>query len=132
MSLRRGFGGHEGLVGEAAVLGVFEPMPAWTVSVGPDVTFASADYMETYFGVTPLQSFFSGLPVYTPSGGIKSAGIIADTHYQMTDELAILGRASWHRLTGDAADSPVIARAGNKNQFSVGVGLAYSFGLYLY
>ncbi len=132
IGVRRGFGGHEGFVGEASVQGVVTPLPRLTLSVGPEVTFADDEYMETYFGVSAAQAARSGLRQFNASGGVKSAGVIANSRYQVNDHVAILGRASWHRLIGDAADSPIIGRAGREDQFMIGAGMSYRFRLDLF
>ena len=49
VELRRGFGGHEGWVGETGVDVILDPTPRLTVSAGPRATFASSDYMQTLF-----------------------------------------------------------------------------------
>ena len=39
----------------------------------PTVTFADANHMQGYFGVTPEQASHTEYPVYTPHGGLRSA-----------------------------------------------------------
>src|SRR5579863_1714328 len=46
-------------------------------AAGPKIDFADGQYARTWFGVTPSQSQSSGLPVYTPSGGVKELGFDA-------------------------------------------------------
>jgi outer membrane protein len=130
-AVRQGFGGHDGIVGEGGVDFVVEPVPPLTVSVGPRVSFASEDYMETYFGVDAAQSAASGLPVFDAEGGIKGVGVEAEWRYALTRRWALVGEAGYERLVSDAADSP-ITEVGSENQFSAALGLTYRFGLDFY
>ena len=61
-TLRKGFGGHEGWVGEGGVDVILDPTQKFEIAFGPRVHFASDDYLDTYLGVTPAQSAASGLP----------------------------------------------------------------------
>lgn len=131
-ALRQGFGGHDGLVGEAALYAVWRPTDVFVVRAGPNVTYASADYFDTYFSVTPVQSFRSGLPIYSAGSGFKSAGIQALATYSLTEKVDLHFRAGYDRLVSGAADSPIVTTAGSRDQFSAGLGLSYRIDLDLY
>jgi outer membrane protein len=130
-TLRKGFGGHEGWVGEGGIDAIFDPTPKFELALGPRVHFASDDYLDTYLGVTPAQSAASGLPVFDPDGGVKGAGAAAEGKYRLSRRWAVVGKASYERLIGDAADSP-ITDLGSKNQFTANIGLTYRFGFDLF
>ncbi|MHA1518433.1 MAG: MipA/OmpV family protein [Alphaproteobacteria bacterium] len=89
-------------------------------------TFASQDYMQTYFGVTPAQSLRSraGLPVYSPSSGVKDVFVAVGSSMDLGDRWLLKAGARYGRLLGDAADSPVIQ---TKDQISGTIGLGYRF-----
>lgn len=91
-------------------------------------TLASDDYMQTYFGVTPVQSRNSkaGLPVYTPDAGIKDVFFELGGTMDLSDRWLLKAGARYGRLLGDAADSPVVE---TENQVSGVVGLGYRFNL---
>jgi outer membrane protein len=125
--LRRGIGGHEGIMADLGVDYVVRPEPAWALSIGPRVAFGSDDYMDTYFGVTPAQSAGSGLPVYDPDGGLRSVGLLASAQVALTQSWNLLGYARYDRLMGDVADAPLVRFRGSRDQFSAGAGLSYSF-----
>jgi MipA family protein len=131
-ALREGFGGYSGLVGEAAVYAVWRPTDVLVMRVGPDVSYASSDYFDTYFSVTPAQSAASGLPVYSAGSGFKSVGLQANAVYTMTEKVDLHFRAGYDRLVGDAGDSPIVETAGSRNQFTAGVGISYRFDLDLF
>lgn len=132
LELRRGFGGHEGWVGETGVDVIFNPTDRMEISGGPRASFASSDYMQTYFGVTAAQSAASGLPTTSVGSGFKTVGIEGEVRYKLTDKVTAVTGASWERLIGDAGSSPIITGGGKKNQFSVRLGLTYKFGAKLY
>ena len=89
-------------------------------------TFASDDYMQTYFGVTPTQSRDSkaGLAAYTPDAGIKDVFFEIGGTMDLSDRWLLKAGGRYGRLLGDAADSPVVE---TENQFSGVLGLGYRF-----
>ncbi len=87
-------------------------------------TYASSDYMEEYFGISPGQSTRSGLPVYDAAGGFKSVGFHVMAIHKLDRHWGILAGAGYDRLVGDAGDSPVVK---NENQYGVSIGVSYMF-----
>ena len=130
-SLRRGLGGHEGLVGEAGLDVTLNPTSVTELSFGPRVSYADGEYMRTYLGVTLPESIASGLTAFDPGGGIKGAGAELNARYAFTPQWSLLGTLGYERLVGDAAESP-IAQAGSVDQFTARLGLSYRFGLDLF
>ena len=130
-TVRHGFGGHHGIVGELGVDAIVEPTPRLSVSAGPRLHFADSDYLDTYLGVTAAQSAASGLSEFDPDGGLKGVGVEAEARFALTPRWSIVGSAGYERLVGDAADSP-ITEAGSENQFTAALGLTYRFGLDLF
>jgi outer membrane protein len=96
----------------------------WNLIAGPHLEFANHEYEQAWFGVTPLQSQNSGLPVYGPDGGLKEAGIHATAMYTSTSHILFRVFFEVDRLTGDAASSPIVMR---RSQLLGGVGAAYHF-----
>lgn len=99
------------------------------LSFGPQVTWADDDYTQTYFGITPTQAAAStiGFAPYAAEGGIKSYGLGLSVFTPVTDSWAITAIASVSQLTGDAADSPIVADEGSETQYMVGVFAGYRF-----
>ena len=93
-------------------------------SVGPDFEFANAEYNQTWFGVTPTQSFDSGLPVFTPRGGVKDVGIHGAATYFFSQHLLLRALVSFKDIVGDAANSPIVQ---DRTRVVLGIGLAYHF-----
>jgi MipA family protein len=92
--------------------------------LGPDLEYANARHTQTWFGVTPVQSLDSGLPVFTPGAGVKEVGLHANLTYRYTDHVLLRTFANLRDLTGDIRNSPIVER---RTQLLVGAGLAYHF-----
>jgi len=100
------------------------------------VAFVSADhvgngYMASYFNITPADSVASGLRVYDGRGGWKNwtvgmAGTVALSG-DLLHGWKLVGGATYSRLIGDAAASPVVRDVGSANQWLGAVGIAYTF-----
>jgi outer membrane protein len=124
---RRGFGGHEGVLLDASA--TYQARFGYTLlNVGPKLTVASEDYMQTYFGIDPLQSVRSGLPTYQADGGLLSYGLSASLIQPLNRRSAIMAFASYDRLAENAADSPLVRLRGDENQFTIGIGYGLRFG----
>jgi len=94
------------------------------LSVGPDFEFANAQYNQTFFGVSPTQSYDSGLPVFTPRGGVKDVGLHGTATHFLSQHLLVRALVSFKDIVGDAANSPIVQ---DRAQVVFGVGLAYHF-----
>ncbi|GGE29555.1 hypothetical protein GCM10007276_03460 [Agaricicola taiwanensis] len=130
---RYAFGGAHGLVGEIGANAIARPTSQWEFKVGPFMSFASEDYMDTYFGVTPEEEIITAgrFTAHDPDGGIKSAGINAMIRYEFKPDWFANVEASYSRMLGDAEDSPIV-EAGSKDQFAIGLGLSKRFSLDLF
>lgn len=71
-------------------------------------TWANSGYEQGYFGVTPLQSQRSGFAVYRPKSGMKQVTAEAALNYQWSPSVSLQTGVEVYRLTGDAADSPLV------------------------
>lgn len=85
-------------------------------------TYASSDYMQTYFGIDDSGSLLSGLPSYSADSGIKDVGTELYSVVSFSERSGILVRYAYNRLLNDAADSPVVTVDGSRNQVFIGVG----------
>ena len=125
--VRQGIGGHRGLVGDLGA-DVFARGSGDTLfSIGPRVRWADDDYMDAYYGVPVAVSASTGLAAFDPEGGIHAVGATAGLRLDIGGGFALHGHARYDRLMNDAADSPIVARFGSRDQYSGGVGLSYSF-----
>lgn len=101
------------------------------VGVSASASYAGRGYARTYFGVGPVGSAASGLPVFYADKGWKdwslSAFALQSLSGDLTHGLALVGGVSYSRLLNDFAASPVTSIAGSRNQWMGAVGLAYTF-----
>ena len=125
--LRKGLGGHDGLVGDIGVDKIWRDGDRYVFSVGPRVLFSDSRYQRAYFGVAPDAALATGLPTYRPSGGIHAVALASGVTYQFDDRFGMFGFGRYERLVGDAAKSPIVREFGSRNQLSAGLGLSYTF-----
>ena len=132
--VRQGFGGEKGVTGDL-FLDAVVPAGQFRLSAGPRVTLQSAAAVSPYFSITPTQSTFStisglpGLPVYNARGGLYSYGAGGQVEYFFNSQWATHVLMEYERLTGSAADSPLVIQRGSPNQFTFGLGATYSFNM---
>lgn len=108
-ALRKGFGGHHGLVADLAADAIIPVGSSTEVRVGPRLSFADDAYMETYFDV-PGGAF---LPSYSADGGLYKTGLEVSVSHDFNDVWAVEGALGWNHLTGDAGDSPIVENQGS-------------------
>jgi len=94
------------------------------LTLGPDLEFGNREHEQTWFGVTPTQSLQSGLPAFSPEGGVNSVGVHAHLTYVASQHVILRGFINLKDLVGQAADSPVVERT---TAHVVGLGVAYHF-----
>lgn len=128
VELRKGVTGHSGFVADVGADFVARQHERFEVSAGPRLQLASDDYMDTYFGVDPGAAV---LPPFDPEGGLTKVGLEAEATYAITRSVRLHALAGYDRFVGDAEDSPIV-QAGNRDEFRVGVGISYRFGVDLY
>jgi len=95
--------------------------------MGVNTTYASDDYMSTYFGVTPQDAGRTGLRVYEADGGLKDIRVLPALVMHLSETWHLAFGVQYRRLLDDAEDSPVVDERGSSDQWLYGVGLAYSW-----
>ena len=127
VEVRRGFHGHTGLVADLSADWV-ERIGKFTFSAGPRLSLGDGRFMNTVFGVTALDALRNPVFVaYKPSGGVRSLGAGAALSYAWSPAWTSIVFAHYERLVGRAAKSPIVIQVGQRDQFTFGVGLTYSF-----
>ena len=116
--------GHEGALVELSA-GTSLPFEKPLVFIALGTTWASDDYMESFFAVDAQQSADSGLKKYDAEAGIKDVSVSMTSGYKITNRWRIGGKLEYKRLVGDAADSPIVD---DENQFLAGISLSYHMG----
>lgn len=120
-ALRKGFGGHHGLVGEVGAKFRSQPREDLTITTSTELRFGNQDFVGTYFGVTEAEAASSGYAEYAPGGGLYAARVNVEARYEFMPDTLLMGRISYSRLLGDAADSPIVRE---RNQPTLSIGLA--------
>lgn len=122
--------GHGGAL-IATRLGVMVPLSEdLRVSPGVSATWASTEYMQSYFGVTGRQAAGSIYTPFAPDAGFKDVGLTLNARYAIFEGWSVTGMLSYERLVGDAADSPIVqGPGGSEGQLMGLIGVAYAFGL---
>jgi MipA family protein len=119
-------GVHDGAIGTVAATYRTALTERLRVGVGASMTAVSDSYAVTYFSVSPLGAAASGLAAYEASGGLKDAGIDLSLNYALSERTSITGFASYRRLLGDFADSPIVT-SGSEDQVTLGLAISRSF-----
>ena len=118
---------HNGSLTNLSASYAFFPVDRLRLGLGIQVTYADRHYMATYFDVTADNIVTSDLPMYESSSGFKDAGLHANLSHFFNEHWGVLGRLAYNHLIGDAADSPIVAQAGNPNQWFAGLALTRQF-----
>ena len=126
--LRKGITGHDGWIGSAGADVIARDGDKWLFSIGPRVTWADDSYHDAYFSVAPADAAAAGLPAFDANGGIMAYGGLISTLFQLSKHVGIMAYGKYDRLTGDAADSPIVLTYGSRDQWSGGMALTYTFG----
>lgn len=125
--VRKGLGGHKGVVANLSADYVARDRDNWLFAVGPRVRMVNGRYNRAYYGVDPIYAV-PGMPAYRPKGGVEAVGAAANGLYALTPEWGLLGYVRYDRLVGDAGKSPVVRNLGDRDQWSGGVAVTYTFG----
>jgi outer membrane protein len=91
-------------------------------------TYASEDYMDTYFGIDTFDAARSGLPTFDAEDAAwKDVGGGLLVQHNLTPNWGLLGVIKYTRLLDDASDSPIVDEEGDDNQGLVGLIVNYRF-----
>ena len=91
-------------------------------------TFAGPGFTNAYFGVDPVQSANSGLPVYKAGGGVVSYGLHAGAVVPVGRHSALSFFTGYDWLGGAVVNSSLVQQRGQQGQFAIGMGYGYRFG----
>ncbi|BFG78038.1 hypothetical protein PTKU46_60710 [Paraburkholderia terrae] len=117
-------GKHEGTTASLDVLGKYSPLGKLTLTAGPGVTWGSAQYNQTFFGINAEDSARSGLPAYTPGSGVAAVRITAAANYLLNKHWSLGARVTASRLPGVVGNSPIVEK---KTQTTYGAFANYVF-----
>ena len=121
------YGSGESRQGATANLGVnysLDLAPQWRLGLGASATWANAQYMQSYYGVTATQAQQSGHAEYSPTSGISEVSTSLNLSYQVTPKIVLTGGLRASNLVGDAKNSPVTT---NPQSVSGNLSIGYAF-----
>jgi len=119
--------GHDGLLVDVDVTSTLYTANRWSLSGNVQATWTNGKYMNSFYGVTALQSARSGLPIYNAGSGMHDIAATVVASYQIDERWSVLGNASFSRLLSSASDNPLVRLRGSPNQPSFAVFAVYSF-----
>jgi len=124
-SIRYGSGNDKnGLVAHLGASHRLALAPDWSLGTQLMVSVANKEAMRSYFGVSAAQSAASGRTAYSPSAGMRDSRFSMTLMHRWSPQVNLMLGASYTRLLGDAADSPVVR---DKAYPSFVGGVTYSF-----
>jgi MipA family protein len=127
MEVRYGINGFNGFVGNLG-LDFVQPWGRFTFSGGPRLAWGDTDFTRAFFGVTFVEASINPLVTpYRPNGGVTSVGVAAAVSYAWSDAWTTTAFAGYNRLVSDAGNSPIVTSLGSRDQYILGMSLAYSF-----
>jgi MipA family protein len=118
---------HDGLVATLEAGYTMDLDKGVKLGISAFTSYASDDYMETYFGVDSDNANRSGLSRYEADGGIKDFGTMVNLAYAPWQNWGVTGMLGVKWLLGDAADSPVVDDEGSETQLFGGIMATYRF-----
>lgn len=118
---------HEGWLGTARGGYNWAASESWTLSFGLSTTYASGDYMSTYFGVDGADAARSGLNTFNADEGLKDAAFDLGIGCQFTEHWGGRFFGQYKLLINDADASSPVTDEGSQHQFSGGLLVVYTF-----
>jgi len=123
-------GGDNGVNG-TVTFNYFHPVSrAVTLNIGGGLGFSDSEWAETYFGVrgsdVALFPSRGGSP-YNPSGGLMDNRLNFSAIVNLSPNWIVAAGGRYQRLTGDAADSPIVRERGDRNQWIFGIAVGYAW-----
>lgn len=119
--------GHHGLLVDGRASATLATGSNWDISGNMQITWASTNYMSAFYGVTPIQSARSGLPVYQAHSGLHDVSVNFVATYNLSRKWQLLGTMGLSRLLNSAADNPLVEQRGSPNQAQIAGFVIYSF-----
>lgn len=113
-----------GFVADLGIRWASQVSENWRVELGSGISWASDDYINRFYGVTPRQAAGSGLRLYDASPGLKDVTVSGSVTYSISENWTVGGMIGAQRLMGAAAASPLVK---DENEYFGGLSLGYRF-----
>jgi outer membrane scaffolding protein for murein synthesis (MipA/OmpV family) len=104
-------------------VGVFQQGPV-SAGIFTQGTWANAKSMNALYGLAPQQSAITGLPVFQPGSGLLFSSVGLLWSVNLNPKWVVVGNLERRRLTGDAANSPLVERLSNSY---ISAGITYRY-----
>ncbi|MFY0593545.1 MipA/OmpV family protein [Roseivirga sp.] len=128
-NLRKGIGGHNGLIAEFSAQFV-EKFQAFGKSIqygaGPMMRMTNSEYNDTFFGVNQTQSQESNIAVYRPTSSALSIGFTGSILIPMSTRVSTSLYFNYNRLGDPIAKSNLLRSSGSRHQAVTGITFNYS------
>jgi MipA family protein len=95
------------------------------IFVGGGFWYGDEDWNDHYFGVNADNVGDSGLPFHEADSGVNEYFVIAGGLFYLSKSWVLSGGVRYSRISGDAADSPIVDDRGDENQWTAGLGIGY-------
>jgi MipA family protein len=99
----------------------------WRLDALVETTWASEDYMSSYFGIDAGDAARSGLDQFNADEDFKDVTFGGSLTYRFLENWSATATGTYTRLLGDAEDSPVVEDRGDEDQIFGGVLVNYRF-----
>ncbi|MBW2444105.1 MAG: MipA/OmpV family protein [Deltaproteobacteria bacterium] len=118
---------HDGWLGTARGGYNYVASKSWTLSFGLSTTYASGDYMSTYFGVDGADAARSGLRTFNADEGLKDVAFDLGIGCKFTDHISGRFIGQYKMLINDADESSPVTNEGSQHQLFGGLLVVYTF-----
>src|SRR5262245_7003611 len=99
----------------------------WIGTMRVTTTWATAEALQPFFGVTPAQSAASGEPLFSTHSGFKDVTIEPTLTRILDPHWSLMLRTQYERLLPAVTKSPLVKNGGTADQFEIGLLLNYHF-----
>ena len=99
----------------------------WSLDAVIETTWASEDYMSSYFGIDAGDAARSGLDQFNADEDFKDVTFGGSLSYHFLENWSATAGGTYTRLLGDAKDSPVVEDRGDEDQIFGGLLVNYRF-----
>ncbi|GAB4520020.1 MAG: hypothetical protein Kow00133_06150 [Amphiplicatus sp.] len=112
--------GHRGTIVDATLTALLFRFGDVSTSLTAQTAWIGNRYADAYFTVTPEQSAASGLPEYDAKAGFRDIGGSVNGYINVGKHWSINPYVSYRYIFDGIADTPIIALAGDRHQWTTG------------
>ncbi len=100
-----------------------------TYTVIPEIalTWASHDFMDAFYSVSPTGAAASGFRAFNASGVLRDVSLRLTATYRLSEDWMVVGRLQAAELLSDARPSSITRQTGDSFQGLAGYGVMYTF-----